>query len=72
MTPMMVSIYGIVGHAGAVEIPLDDLEIDELEVGREFLYRGKIYEVRSINDSSGQVIRMNVVITMDPSDAGDR
>lgn len=69
---MIVSIYGIVGHAGAVEIPLDELEIDELEVGREFLYRGKIYEVRSISDSNAQVIRMNVVITMDPSDASHR
>ena len=40
---MNVYIYGIVGHAGAVEMPLDDLDIDELEVGREFVYDGKIY-----------------------------
>lgn len=64
---MNVYIYGIVGHAGAVEMPLDDLDIDELEVGREFLYDGKIYEVRSMYGSDDNV-RLNVVIALDPAE----
>ncbi len=61
---MNIQIYGIIGQAGALEIPLDEFDIDELEIGREFMHRGKVYEIRSLHDT-GTVLRINVVVSMD-------
>ncbi len=60
-----VYIYGIIGQAGALQMPLDDLDVDDLDVGREFMHGGKIYEIRSIYHV-GQDIRMNVVMATEP------
>jgi hypothetical protein len=65
---MDVIIYGLVGHAGSVRLPLEKLELDDLAVGREFAYEGKIYEIRSVQER-GRDLHMNVVMIMD--DAGD-
>ena len=65
---MDVVIYGLVGHAGSVRLPLEALELDDLATGREFAYRGRIYEVRSVHEREG-AYHMNVVMTME--DAGD-
>ena len=62
---MNIFIYGIVGQAGALQMSLDELDIDELEVGREFMHRGKIYEIRSIYET-GSDIRLNVVLSLEP------
>ena len=60
---MNVTIFGIVGQR-SVEIPLEELEIDDLEVGREFVFRGKVYEIRSIAEANEGVL-INVVLIME-------
>lgn len=57
-------IYGLVGHAGSVRIPLDALELDDLATGREFAYQGKIYEIRSVQETERD-LHLNVVMIMD-------
>ena len=61
---MDVIIYGLVGHAGSIRMPLDRLELDDLATGREFEYRGKVYEIRSITEN-GDSIMMNVIMILD-------
>lgn len=58
---MRLLIYGLMGHAGKVEMLLEDLEVEDLEVGREFEYEGSIYEIRSVFQSEGEV-SLNVVL----------
>ena len=60
---MNITIFGIVGHR-SVEMPLEKLDIDELEVGREFLFRGKVYEIRSIADTVNGFL-INVILIME-------
>ena len=45
-------------------MPLEDLEVEELEVGREFVFDGMIYEIRSLMETD-EGIMMNVVIVME-------
>jgi hypothetical protein len=61
---MDVIIYGLVGHAGSVRIPLEALELDDLTAGREFPYAGKIYEIRSVQQAE-EALHMNVVMIME-------
>ena len=61
---MDVIIYGLVGHAGSIRMPLDQLELDDLATGREFEYRGKVYEIRSISENADEV-HMNVIMIME-------
>jgi hypothetical protein len=60
---MNVTVYGLAGHAGRVEVPLETLEVDELEAGREFEYNGRVYEIRSVTESE-QGFRINVVMAV--------
>jgi hypothetical protein len=60
---MNVTVYGLVGHAGRVELPLESLDLEELEPGREFEYKGRIYEIRSVTDHE-QGLRINVVMSV--------
>ncbi len=57
-------IYGLVGHASSITMPLEDLDLDDLATGREFAYKGKIYKIRSITEGDGTV-HMNVVMIME-------
>lgn len=57
-------IYGLVGHAGSISMPLEDLDLDDLATGREFAYQGRIYEIRSITEGDSTV-QMNVVMIME-------
>jgi hypothetical protein len=61
---MDVIIYGLVGHAGSVRMPLEELDVDDLAVGREFPLNGKVYEIRSIQQGEG-VIHLNVVMILE-------
>ena len=61
---MEVIIYGIVGHASSVRLPLDALDLDDLAVGREFTYNGKLYEIRSLSEDE-ETVRMNVVMILE-------
>ena len=61
---MEVIIYGIVGHASSVRLPLDALDLDDLAVGREFTYNGKLYEIRSLSEVE-ETVRMNVVMILE-------
>ena len=60
---MNITIFGIVGQR-SVEMPLEKLDIDDLEVGREFMFRGKIYEIRSIAESDLGFL-INVVLILE-------
>ena len=44
---MNVFIYGITGHK-EVSMPLEELEVEELEVGGQFIYKNNVYEIRSV------------------------
>lgn len=61
---MEVIIYGIVGHASSLRLPLEALDLDDLAVGREFTYNGKLYEIRSLSED-GDTVRMNVVMILE-------
>jgi len=65
---MDIKIFGLVGHSGGVTMRLEDLELDELDLGREFIYRGHIYEIRSVMEQ-GDALVINVVATMEVPDA---
>ena len=60
---MNVTIYGIIGQK-TVNMPLDNLEIDDLDVGREFVFKGKVYEIRSITEQEDNFL-INVVLIME-------
>lgn len=60
---MDINIFGIVGHR-EITMPLDQLEVEELEVGRELVFDGKIYEIRSLTEMDDYIL-MNVVVVME-------
>jgi hypothetical protein len=60
---MNVTVYGLIGHAGKVDLPIEMLELEELETGREFEYNGRLYEIRSVTEN-GQGVRINVVMSV--------
>ncbi len=60
---MDICIFGIVGHR-ELRMPLEQLEVEELEVGREMVFAGKIYEIRSLTEMEDYIL-MNVVIVME-------
>lgn len=60
---MNINIFGLLGHR-EVMMPLEELEVEELEVGRELVYEGKIYEIRSLTELDDYIL-MNVVIVME-------
>jgi hypothetical protein len=59
----MVTIYGLLGHAGRLQLPLEALEVADLEPGEEFIYNGKVYEIRSVI-REGEEITLNVLLAM--------
>ena len=59
---MDINIFGIIGHR-EVTMPLEQLDVEELEVGRELVFEGKIYEIRSLTEMHDHIL-MNVVIVM--------
>jgi len=54
-----VYIFGITGHRELV-IPLEDLEVEDLDVGGQFVYNGLVYEIRSVAELDKGLI-INVV-----------
>ncbi len=60
---MTITIYGLLGHAGRLDLPLDALEMEELAPGEEFAYDGRVYEIRSVNRYAGQVV-LNVSLVL--------
>ncbi len=60
---MNVIIFGIIGHR-ELRLPLEQLEVEDLEVGREFVFDGKIYEIRSLVETDDGIL-MNVVMAME-------
>ena len=61
---MEAIIYGLVGHASSLRLPLDALDLDDLAVGREFTYHGRLYEIRSLSEN-GDTVLMNVVMILE-------
>lgn len=60
---MNVSVYGLIGHAGKLDVPLDQLDVEDLEPGGEFEFEGNLYEIRSVQEDEHE-IRINVVLSM--------
>lgn len=60
---MIVTIYGLLGHAGKLELALESLEVEELAPGEEFPFNGRIYEIRSVRPSElGMTINVSLVM----------
>jgi hypothetical protein len=60
---MTVMVYGLMGHSGKLELPLDQLDVEDLEPGGEFEYEGNLYEIRSVQQER-EAIRINVVLSL--------
>ena len=60
---MNVSIFGLLGHAGRFDLPLEHLEVEELAPGEEFVFNGRVYEIRSVFPQ-GQGFLLNVSLVM--------
>ena len=60
---MTVTIYGLLGHANKLQMPLDSLEMEDLEPGEEFAFNGKVYEIRSVAQvDDGITINVSLII----------
>jgi hypothetical protein len=60
---MNVCVYGLIGHAGKLELPVEQLDVEDLEPGSEFEYEGNLYEIRSVQEGERE-IRINVVLSL--------
>ena len=60
---MNLHIYGIIGHR-LVTIPLDDLDLDDLDAGEEFVFKDRVYEIRHLEEYADH-IQLNVVLKME-------
>lgn len=58
---MTAIIYGLLGHAGRLELPMESLEVEMLDTGEEMLFNGRVYEIRSIYRDGDEVI-LNVFL----------
>lgn len=60
---MTVTIYGLLGHATKLRMPLDSLHMEEMAPGEEFIFNGKVYEIRSVaQDEHGFLINVSLVV----------
>ncbi|MEE8435978.1 MAG: hypothetical protein V3S64_14430 [bacterium] len=60
---MTVTIFGLLGHANKVRMSLDSLEMEEMAPGEEFVFNGKVYEIRSVaQDKNGFLINVSLVL----------
>ena len=60
---MIINIYGLVGHAGRYQMPMDELEVSDLETGEEFIFNGRVYEIRSVHHMDDMVfINVNLMV----------
>ncbi|HEX9843915.1 MAG TPA: hypothetical protein VGC20_14245 [bacterium] len=60
---MTVTIYGLLGHAGKLELPLESLDIEDMAPGEEFVFNGRVYEIRSVSHQAETVL-LNVSLVM--------
>jgi hypothetical protein len=60
---MTITVYGLIGHAGKLEIPVEQLDVEDIEPGNEFEFEGNLYEIRSVQEH-GDGIRINVVLSL--------
>ena len=60
---MTVTIYGLLGHAANLELPLESLDIEDMAPGEEFIFNGRVYEIRSVSHLEGTVL-INVSLVM--------
>jgi hypothetical protein len=65
---MTLTIYGLLGHAGHLELPLESLDIEDLAPGEEFVFNGRVYEIRSVSHISERVL-LNVSLVMNHATA---
>ena len=60
---MTLTIYGLLGHAGHLDLPEGSLDIEELAAGEEFVFNGRVYEIRSVSQMEEQTL-LNVSLVM--------
>ena len=60
---MMVTIYGLLGHAGKLVLPLEHLDVEELAPGQEFVFEQSLYQIRSVLQQAETVL-LNVTMVM--------
>ncbi len=62
---MNVTICGLLGHAGKLRVPLESLEVEDLAPGEEFVFSGRVYEIRSVSrGTDGDSLVINVSLVM--------
>ena len=61
---MELTVYGLLGYSGFLKLPIESLDLEELELGEEFIYEGKVYQIRSMIEH-GENITLNVTMSMD-------
>ena len=61
---MELTVYGLLGYSGYIRLPIESLDLEELELGEEFVYQGKVYQIRSMIEQ-GENITLNVTMSMD-------
>lgn len=65
---MTVTIYGLLGHAGRLDVPLESLDVEDLAPGEEFVFNGRVYEIRSVSQA-GEAMLVNVSLVMNHAHA---
>lgn len=60
---MTVTVSGLVGHSGMLEIPAEQLDVQDYEPGSEFVFEGNLYEIRSVQQD-GNGLRIDVVLSL--------
>jgi len=60
---MNVTIYGLMGYAHKLKLPIDSLDMEDCMAGEEFLFNGRVYEIRSVS-STHDGVAINVSLIM--------
>lgn len=65
---MTITIYGLLGYASSLKLPLESIEMEELSPGEEFSYDGRVYEIRSVNQYTNDLV-INVSLVLNNATA---
>ncbi|MDH5751476.1 MAG: hypothetical protein OEZ59_03555 [Deltaproteobacteria bacterium] len=57
-----ITVYGLMGYAREFRLPLESLDVEDLEPGEEFSYQGHIYQIRSVFQKNDELL-INVTMT---------
>lgn len=60
---MNITIYGLLGHAHKLKLPIESLDMEDCMPGEEFPFNGRVYEIRSVSPTHDGV-SINVSLVM--------